>query len=103
MDSGGNWTLWQPDMKLRIHVIPNAKKTEFRGRRVETEEWILRLNAPPVDGKANKAALEFLAESLGIPRSSVTLIAGEKGRHKIFEIVGLQVSDVERELAKRSA
>ena len=90
-------------MKLRIQVIPNAKKTEFRGRREETGEWILRLNAPPVDGKANRAAIEFIAESLGIPRSGVSLNSGEKGRHKIFEIVGLQVSDVERELAKRSA
>jgi uncharacterized protein (TIGR00251 family) len=90
-------------MKLRVQVIPNAKKTEFRGRRVESGEWILRLNAPPVDGKANKAAVEFIAKSLGISRSGVELVAGEKGRHKIFEIVGLQISDVERDLAKCSA
>ena len=103
MDPRGHRTFRQSEMKLRIYVIPNAKKTEIRGRRDETGEWMLRLNAPPVDGKANKAAVEFLAECLGIPRSRVMLIAGEKGRHKIFEIVGLQVSDVERELAKRSA
>ena len=103
MDPRGHRTVRQSEMKLQIHVIPNAKKTELRGRRDETGEWMLRLNAPPVDGKANKAAVEFLAKSLGIPRSRVMLIAGKKGRHKIFEIVGLQVSDVERELAKRSA
>jgi len=89
-------------MKLRVHVIPNARKSEFRGRRDETGEWILRLNAPPVEGKANKEAAQFIAKTLGVSRSSVDLIAGEKGRHKIFEIVGLQVSDVERELAKCS-
>ena len=85
-------------MKLKVRVIPNAKKSEFRGCR--GGEWVLRLNAPPVDGKANKAALEFIANSLGIARSGVCLISGEKGRHKIFEIVGFQPSDVARKLAK---
>ena len=84
-------------MKLKVRVIPNAKKSEFTGCR--DGEWVLRLNAPPVEGKANKAALEFIAKTLGLSRSSVSLLSGEKGRHKIFEIVGLQPSDVERELA----
>ncbi len=85
-------------MKLKVRVIPNARKSEFDGCR--DGEWVLRLNAPPVDGKANKAAVEFIAKSLGISRSGVSLISGEKGRHKIFEIVGFQPSDVERKLAQ---
>jgi uncharacterized protein len=85
-------------VKLKVRVMPNAKKSEFSGCR--GGEWVLRLNAPPVDGKANKAALEFIANSLGIARSGVCLISGEKGRHKIFEIVGFQPSDVARKLAK---
>lgn len=85
-------------MKLRVRVIPNAKKSAFDGQR--DGEWILRLNAPPVDGKANKAAVEFIAKLLGIPRSAVLLVSGEKGRHKIFEIVGFQPSDVERALTQ---
>jgi len=85
-------------MKLKVRVIPNAKKTTFSGRR--DDEWVLRLNAPPVNGKANKAAVEFIAQSLGVVRSDVSLISGDKGRHKIFEIVGLQPSDVERELSR---
>jgi uncharacterized protein (TIGR00251 family) len=85
-------------VKLKVRVIPNAKKSEFSGCR--GGEWVLRLNAPPVDGKGNKAALEFIANSLGIARSGVCLISGEKGRHKIFEIVGFQPSDVARKLAK---
>ena len=85
-------------MKLKVRVMPNAKKSEFSGCR--GGEWVLRLNAPPIDGKANKAALEFIANSLGIPRSGVCLISGEKGRHKIFEIVRFQPSDVARKLAK---
>ena len=85
-------------MKLRVRVIPNAKRAEFAGCR--EGEWILRLNAPPVDGKANKCAVEFIAKTLGISRSGVSLVSGEKGRHKIFEIVGFQPSDVERILAQ---
>ena len=85
-------------MKLKVRVIPNAKRSEFTGCR--EGEWILRLNAPPVDGKANKAAVEFIAETLGLARSSVLLRSGEKGRHKIFEIVGFQPSDVARKLAQ---
>jgi uncharacterized protein (TIGR00251 family) len=85
-------------MKLKVRVIPNAKKSGFSGRR--DDEWVLRLNAPPLEGKANKAALEFIANSLGVVRSNVSLVSGEKGRHKIFEIVGLQPSDVERELSR---
>ena len=78
-------------MTLKVRVIPNARKTEFCGRR--EDEWILRLSAPAVEGKANKAAVEFIAKSLKIARSRVFLRAGEKSRHKIFEIVGLESSD----------
>ena len=84
-------------MKLPVRVIPNARKTEFSGRR--EGELVLRLNAPALEGKANKAAVEFIAGHLGVPRSRVALVAGEKSRHKIFEIVGLDASDVERRLA----
>jgi hypothetical protein len=85
-------------MKLRVQVIPNAKQLAFTDCR--DGEWVLRLNARPVDGKANKAAVEFIAKTFGIARSRVLLVSGEKGRHKIFEIVGFQPSDVERELAQ---
>ena len=85
-------------MTLKVRVIPNAKKTEFSGER--GGEWILRLNAPPVDGKANKTAVEFIAKCLNVPRSAVLLAGGEKSRHKIFEIVGLENSDVARKLAE---
>jgi len=84
-------------VKLPIRVIPNARKTEFAGRR--EGEFLLRLCAPALEGKANKAALEFIAEYLGVSRSRVTLVTGEKSRHKIFEIVGLDASDVEGRLA----
>ena len=83
--------------RLKIRVIPNARKSEFGGYR--EDELLLRLSAPPVEGKANKAAAEFVANFFEVPRSAVVLVAGEKSRHKIFEILGLNVGDVERKLA----
>ena len=83
--------------KLKVRVIPNAGKSEFSGYR--EDELILRLNAPPVEGKANKAAVDFVARFLGVTRSAVVLLRGERSRHKIFEIVGLNSDDLERKLA----
>lgn len=74
-------------MKLAVRVIPNARRTEFSGRR--EDELVLRLNAPAVEGKANKAAIEFIAKHLGISRSRVTIVSGEMSRHKVFDIAGL--------------
>jgi uncharacterized protein (TIGR00251 family) len=82
---------------LKIRVIPNAKKTEFSGYR--DNELVLRLNAPPVEGKANKAAVDFLAGYFGVTRSAVLLVRGESSRHKIFQIVGLESDVLKRKLA----
>jgi len=82
---------------LKIRVIPNAKKSEFSGYR--DNELVLRLNAPPVEGKANKAAVDFLADYFNVTRSAVVLLRGESSRHKIFQIVGLESDDLERKLA----
>lgn len=83
---------------LKIRVIPNAKKTEFAGYR--DDELVLRLNAPALEGKANKAAVEFVSRYFGVTRSAVLLVRGERSRHKIFQIVGLKGDDLERKLAE---
>jgi uncharacterized protein len=85
-------------VKLKVRVIPNAKRTEFTGYR--EGELLLRLNAPALEGKANKAAIEYIARYFDVPRSAVSMVSGEKSRHKIFQIVGLQSSDLERRLSE---
>ena len=85
-------------MHLKVRVIPNARKNEFSGWR--ESELVLRLNAPALDGKANNAAVEFIARYFGVSRSAVSLLSGEKSRHKIFQIVGLENDDLERKLAE---
>jgi uncharacterized protein (TIGR00251 family) len=82
---------------LKVRVIPNAKKTEFSGYR--EGELVLRLNAPALEGRANKAAIDFVSRYFAVPRSAVSLVSGEKSRHKIFQIVGLESIDLERKLA----
>ena len=88
-------------MKLAVRVIPNARRTEFSGQR--NGEILLRLNAPAVNGKANRAAVEFLADYFGIARSRVTLISGDKTRHKVFELVAVEERRMDELLRKSGA
>jgi uncharacterized protein len=85
--------------RIKVRLIPNARKNEFAGYR--DDELVLRISAPPVEGKANKAAVEFISRFLALPRSSVSVVSGEKSRHKIVEIIGLDFGDIERKLAAK--
>lgn len=58
----------------------------------------MRVSAPPVEGAANEAVVELLAERLDLPRRAVTLVSGEHGRLKRVRIVGLAVSEVRARL-----
>jgi len=73
-------------MILQLQVQPRAKRNRLVRQQ---EEWKLQLTAPPIEGKANQACIEFLAQGLGIARSRVRLLAGEKSRHKRIELEGV--------------
>ena len=68
------------EVVLELHVQPGAKKTEFAGMHGERRK--LRLAAPPVDGRANEALVEFLAKEYGVPKRCVTIEAGLHSRQK---------------------
>jgi uncharacterized protein (TIGR00251 family) len=70
-----------------LHVQPGAKRSEFAGRHGERIK--LRLAAPPVDGKANAALIDFLAAYFGVPRRDVTIVSGLKSRSKRVAIEGV--------------
>lgn len=74
-------------MILTVHIQPNASRTECTGR---TGEGIVRIRvqAPPVDGAANKALLKYLAKTFGVSKSRVTILRGASSRTKILEIDG---------------
>ncbi len=73
-------------MTLTLHIQPGAKKTEFAGRHGDALK--IRLAAPPVDGKANEALIKFVAATLQLPKSSVSLKSGQTSRRKVLEVSG---------------
>lgn len=72
---------------LSVRVVPRAAKEGVAG--YDGGVLRVRLNAPPSEGRANEALARFLAKALGVPRGSVTLVAGEKGRSKIVRVEGV--------------
>jgi uncharacterized protein (TIGR00251 family) len=72
---------------LAVRVVPRAKRDELAG--TVGDALKVRLRAPPVDGKANAALVEFLAELLGIPRQRVTLVCGGTSRTKRVRLQGV--------------
>jgi uncharacterized protein (TIGR00251 family) len=68
------------DLVIELRVQPRASRSEFAGR--HGERLRVRLNAPPVDGRANAALVEFVAAAFGLPRARVTIEHGLAGRDK---------------------
>lgn len=71
-------------VRIAVHVQPKASRTEIAG----THDGCLkiRLAAPPVDGAANTALIEFIAKRLGIAKSRVRIVSGAASRRKLVEI-----------------
>jgi uncharacterized protein (TIGR00251 family) len=82
--------------KLRVRVTPRGSKEEVIGWREDV--LAVKLTAPPVEGAANKACVDFLAKVLGVKRSQVALVSGEKSRDKTFEIDGLDESEIRQRI-----
>ena len=84
--------------RITIKVTPNAKRTEFLGL-VELPDsgtaLGIKLKAPPVDGKANQALREVIAEALGVPKSAVSIVRGESSRLKVIEVAGVSEEAVQ--------
>jgi uncharacterized protein (TIGR00251 family) len=85
-----------PACTLELKTIPRAPRDEIVG-------WLgsalkIKVQAPAVDGRANDALLQFLAERLALPRRAVRLIRGEKSPHKVVAIDGLSLAAVQARL-----
>lgn len=74
---------------ILLYVQPGAKTTEITG--LYDGALKIRLNAPPVDGKANERLQKYLAQLFGVSFRNVHLIRGEKTRRKVFEVIGSTV------------
>jgi uncharacterized protein (TIGR00251 family) len=66
--------------ELRIHVQPGASRTQLGGTFGDAIK--VRVAAPALEGRANRALIEFLAAQLGVPRSRIAILSGERGRDK---------------------
>src|SRR6201996_4158936 len=80
-----------------IKVHPRARKKAITG--IVGDALKLALAAPPVEGKANHAVIEFFADLFEIPRSSVTIASGETSRNKVVRISGVNRTMVEQRLS----
>ena len=88
-------TLPDGSLLLALHVQPKAKKNEIAG--IYNDALKLRLTTHPVDGRANKAIISFLAKQLHLPKSAVTIKSGHQSREKRILITGCEEKTV-REL-----
>jgi uncharacterized protein len=82
--------------RLTLRIVPNAKRNEVVGEYGEAVK--IKVAAPAVEGKANEAVLEYLAEKLGIHRRDIALISGEKSRDKIVEVPDLDSAEARKRL-----
>ena len=75
---------------LSVKAIPGAPRSEVCGW--VGEELKVKVQAPPVDGKANEVLVRFMAETLDLPPRCVSLIRGNTARHKVLRIDGMDMA-----------
>ena len=78
-------------------MIPRARKTALGG--VRDDALVVRLAAPPVEGAANEALVDYFAALLRLPRRAVRIVSGERGRRKRIALAGVTAETV-REVVK---
>ncbi|WP_327786992.1 DUF167 domain-containing protein [Sulfuriroseicoccus oceanibius] len=83
----------QNQMQVAVRVVPNSRKSQIVGWEPAADDirghermLRIRLNSPPVDGKANRELIRFLSHVWGVRTKDLRLVAGDKGRTKVVEI-----------------
>jgi uncharacterized protein len=83
-------------VSFQVKVQPRARKNGITGAIGDALK--LSLTAPPIEGKANQAVIEFFADLFEISRSSVTIASGESARLKVIRISGMDKEAVQQRL-----
>ncbi|MFA6666073.1 MAG: DUF167 domain-containing protein [Armatimonadota bacterium] len=83
-------------VKLKVRVNPRSSVNRVTGWQGGTLS--VKLTAPPVEGAANKACIEFLAKVLGVKKSQLVLLSGTTSREKIFQVDGLSHEELRRRI-----
>lgn len=81
-------------VRFAVMVQPRASRSEIVG--VHGDAMKIRLSAPPVDGAANEALVELIADVLGVGRRAVRIVSGETSRSKVVEVEGVTAAAVLR-------
>ena len=79
-----------------IKVHPRARKNAITGEIGDALK--VSLTAPPIEGRANEACIEFFANVLKVPRSSISIAAGQNSRNKVIRVSGLTSQEVKERL-----
>lgn len=79
-------------VEIALHIQPRASRTEVTGAHGGALK--IRLAAPPVEGEANDELVRFLAKTLRVPKSAVTIVRGATGRKKVVRVTGLGAESV---------
>lgn len=82
---------------LNIRVTPRARRTEI-GELMADGTLRIRIQQPPVEGKANKALIEFLADLFGVSKNRVQIVAGHRGLDKIVSILDVPAREVQAKI-----
>ena len=82
--------------QFALRVQPRASRNAIAG--VMGDAIKLAITAPPVDGKANQAVIEYLADLFRLPKSSIVIVSGESGRNKLIAIRGRSAEQVRKVL-----
>jgi hypothetical protein len=80
-----------------VKVQPRAKRNAIAGALGDALK--IALTAPPIEGRANEACIDLLATVLKVPRSSITIAAGQTSRNKVVRVAGLNAAEVSQRLA----
>ncbi|MGI6487676.1 MAG: YggU family protein [Syntrophomonadaceae bacterium] len=78
-------------IRFQVRVLPRSSRNEIVGEMQGALK--VKLTAPPVEGKANKALISFLADVTGVPRRQITILKGDTARNKLVEITGMSKSE----------
>jgi uncharacterized protein (TIGR00251 family) len=81
-----------------VKIHPRARKNAITGELGNALK--ISLTSPPVEGRANEACIEFFANLLKVPRSSVTIASGQSSRQKVIRISGLSAEELRRRIAR---
>jgi len=81
---------------IRVRVSPRASQNRIAG--VKDSKLVIRVTAPPVDGKANAAVCQLIAKEVGVAKSNVVVIRGDTARDKLVAISGVSQAAAEAAL-----